>query len=433
MAEQGIIPLGPFRGINNVDPRQSQVFQLPQGPEAPPPFLRAAFNIDLDRQGWVRKRQGQTKVMELTDGHSGFAFGDHLYLVDGTNLVAVDGQSYDINVLASGLAAGKHVSFTEHAGDVYWSNGEQKGRIRNHQNTYWGVPIPQITGLSQAPGTLLPGRYMVALTGQMVDGTESGARPAQVIDLTEGAIVVSALVDTPYANLFVTDANGNTLFWAGSIAASQFPYTIYETGVSTQALDTIGCKEPPAGQIVRSWRGWLLVANANMLYFSMPVSPHLFHPSSDFQMFDDEIIMMEPLTEGVFIAVRNRTYWVEGQSPADWRPRLVDTRQVVAGPGLRLPGRKIAGLNPETVYRRVQQPANEVVMWMTEDGPAVGMPGGQVQLLFDGVVAMDKAQETAMGYRELGGIRQVLMSLRHTDVNRFASTDRVTCTVIKAQ
>ena len=63
MAEQGIIPLGPFRGINNVDPRQSQVFQLPQGPEAPPPFLRAAFNVDLDRQGWVRKRQGQTKVM----------------------------------------------------------------------------------------------------------------------------------------------------------------------------------------------------------------------------------------------------------------------------------------------------------------------------------------------------------------------------------
>lgn len=433
MAEQGIIPLGPFRGINNIDPRQSRGFQLPQGPEDPPPFLRAAINVDLDRQGWPRRRSGQTKIMGLSDGHSGFAVGNQLYLVDGTELIRVDGRSYETAVVATGLTAGKRVSFAEHAGDVYWTNGEQKGRIRTGVNTYWGVPRPRITGLSQTPGPLLPGRYMVAVTGQMVDGTESGAYAAQVIDLTQGAIVVNVLAETPYVNLFVTDANGNTLYWAGSVAASQFPYTISETNVSTQALDVIGCTEPPPGQIVRSFRGWLLVASAHMLYFSMPVSPHLFHPSTDYQMFEDEIVMMEPLTEGVFIAVRDRTYWVEGMSPADWRPRLVDTRKVVAGPGLRLPGRKIAGLNAETVYRRVQQPANEVVMWMTEDGPAVGLPGGQVQMLFDGAVAMDKATSASMAFRELDGIRQVLMSLQHTTENRFATTDRVSCTVIKAQ
>ena len=428
------ISLGPFRGVNNIDARNSSVFQLPLSPEVPSPFLRAAINVDLDREGWPRKRQGRTKVMELTDGHSGFAFQDVVYFVNGTDLIAVEKKDWANPVtLYQGLVPGARVSFCEVGGQIFWCNGAQRGRIVGTQAFEWGMSRPRITSLGQTTGPLRPGRYMVAVTAETEDDQESGAFNASDINVTQGAIVVNiAPCSYPFINIYVSDPDGSSLFWARRVPTDQFPVIVNETSVSTDLLDSIAYGPTPLGHIVREFRGRLLVALGNVLYFSSPISPHLFRLGTDFQMFDSRILMLEPLTEGFYIATETVTYWVEGAEPAEWRPRVVDKRKVAEGPGLRLSGRKVEGLNAETVYRRVQQPAAEVVIWMTQDGPAFGMSSGQVQLLFDGVVAMEQAERAALGFREIGGLRQVLMSLQQPTENRFAATDRVTCTVIKA-
>lgn len=423
------VALGPFRGVNNVDARNSAVFQLPITPESPPPFLRAALNVDLDRQGWPRKRQGRTRVVELTDGHSGFAFGPDLFVMDAGRMLRVQGST--VEELYAGLGDSR-VSFCSTAGQVFWCNGKQRGRIVQGAAALWGTERPQITVLGQSAGPLRSGRYMVAVTAEEADGLESGALPAQPIDLTQGAIIVNITPSSaPFINIYVSDPDGASLFWVRRAPTDTFPLVINEVSLSTDLLDSVGLGPPPLGHVVREFRGRMLVADGSVLWFSSPLSPHLFRKSTDFQLFESRIVMLEPLTEGFFVATLDATYWVEGLEPAEWRPRVVDRRKVAEGPGLRLSGRKIEGLNAEAVYRRVQQPAQEVVLWMTEDGPAFGM-AGQVQLMFDGQVAVEKAERAALGFREIGGLRQVLMSLQQPTENVFASSDRVTCTVIKA-
>lgn len=366
--------------------------------------------------------------MELTDGHSGFCDGKFLYLVDGDKLLRID-ESFQVKELVAGLTSGKRMSFASLGSDVFWCNGSEKGRISGGEPTFWGVPVPKIKRLGVTSGSLRPGRYLVGVTG-VQDGVVSGALPAVPIDLTSpGAIVVDAEASTP-VDIYVSDADGRAVFWVQS--TQDFPATVPAVGVSTSVLDLFDCAPPPVGHIVREFRGRVFVAVGDTLFFSMPLAPHLFRLSTDFQQLGERIVMMEPLTEGLFVATASATYWIEGSGPEDWRPRLVDRRKVAEGPGLRLSGRKLEGLNAETVYRRVSQPANEVVVWMTEDGPAFGLAGGQVQMLFDGQVAMEQAEWAALGFRELNGVRQVLMSLQRPTENVLAASDRVTCTVIKA-
>lgn len=421
------VPLGPWRGVNNVEDEVSSAYQI--GEQLA--YLREAVNFDLHKEGWLSRRVGRTKLLTLTSGHSIVAADGMLLLADNGSLKRVYPASTAAGTLAvtlvSGLS-GNPVSFAEAGGQIYWCDSQAKGRVSVGASTFWGLEPPGPPTLTATTGNLPAGQYMVALTCESASGVESGARPPTVISLpTGGGIAVSGITHDAYAayvNVYVSSTNGRDVFWADRVAATVTTYTVASMAESADPLTSIGMFGPPVGaHRVASHGGWLLVAAGSTLYWSQPLAYHLFRLATDVQLFADEIVLLESSDGGFYVAEGEQTWWVGGDDPETWSPRVVDTSRVSAGTALRIPGSKIPALETAAL----------VLVWMTEAGPVAGLPEGRIVHLTENMVSIPYGARASLAYREERGLAQVLMQLQQpAEASGFATSDRCTADVVKS-
>jgi hypothetical protein len=415
MTEQ-MVPLGPWpKGVNNVDDLQSPVFQ--PSSKGPPPQLRAAENVDLDRHGLPRRRQGRTKRLSLADGRALASFGNWLLLVDGDTLFQVIPDTWTTRDLATGLPTDQPVMMAEHGGSVWWACGDARGSLRAGDPFYWGLPTPHIFSATPTAGGLPPGRYLVTATVER-DGLESGAPQPILVDLPEGGgiLVEHGIVDGDL-QFYCSDPNGKLPYFAGTSS-------LIDSVLTTDPCEFIGCHPPPEGSILAGFGGRLLIANDNVLYWSLPGAYHHWRINLDLQLFPSRITMLAPHKNGFYVGTTNGVYWVQGDDPENWSPTLVDTHPALDGRSLELDGYKIPELQSNDVVR----------VWATTDGIAVGNSSGAVAHPTASYLAINPHTFSAITYREERGLRQILMGLRdQTATNAFAASDTASCRIVKAQ
>lgn len=405
-------------GINNVDDPKAAVFQPSQ--KGNPQFLTKAQNVDLDKEGYVRRRVGRTKRLALSSAHSLFADSkDRLFLVNSGELLEVF-PDYTVRPIDADL--GNHpLSYVEAAGQVFYANETKVGVI----DGFWGVKMPSPPFGTLSSGNMSAGRYLVAVTA-LREGVESGARQPTVAELINaGGLSLSVAGFDPNAdalNVYCSEPNGQELYWQGEFPPTS-PIHLTQVQHSTDPLTTFGHYPPLPGQHIANYRGRMLIASGAALYWSQPLAYHHFRIQTDVQLFEDRICLLAALDSGFFVAAGSRTYWVAGQDPDEWQPRLIDTRQVAEGQPLRLPAHKLPEL----------QSQGEVLVWATADGFVAGMGDGTVQHLTDGRLAIDAFKQSALTFREDGNLRQILLSLQTKESDsRFGVTDRMGVKVIRA-
>lgn len=413
------LPIGPWpKGINNVDDPKSAGFQPS---EQNLPLLTKAQNIDLDRNGWVRRRVGRTKRLDLTSAHSLYVDSrDRMFLVDDGTLYEVF-SDYGLREVDTGLSD-RPVSYAEVAGQVFYANESKVGAI----DSFWGIRMPSSPfALPAIAGILQPGRYLVAITA-VRDGVESGARQPTAVSLSKpGGLTLSFVNVDPNADairVYCSDPNGQELYWAGDFAPSS-PIELKSYRESQDPLTTFNHYPPLPGQHIASFRGRMLIAADRTLYWSQPLAYHHFRIQTDAQLFPDRISLLGVFDSGFFVAAGDRTYWVSGTEPDDWTPRVVDIRRVAEGEPLRVPAQKLPSL----------QGQGEVLVWATEDGFVAGLPDGSVRHLTDGRLAIDAYKQSALAYREQSGLRQILLNLQtKASDSLFGATDKMEAKVIRA-
>lgn len=411
------IPIGPWlHGVNNVDDPKSGRFQ---GSDEVPPLLTKAQNVDLDRNGWVRRRVGRTKRLDLTSAHSLFADSkDRLFLVNSGELLEVF-PDYTVRIIATDL--GNHpLSYAEAAGQVFYANETKVGVI----DSFWGVQMPSSPFCTLVNGNMPEGRYLVAVTA-LREGVESGARQPAVAELTATggfSLEVAGIHHAEALSVYCSEPNGQELYWQGEFPPTS-PIHLTQVQRSTDPLTTFGYYPPLPGQHIANFRGRMLIASGQALYWSQPLAYHHFRIQTDVQLFEDRICLLAALDSGFFVAAGSRTYWIAGQDPDEWQPRLVDTRQVAEGQPLRISAHKLPEL----------QVQGEVLVWATADGFVVGLGDGSVRHLTDGRLAIDAFKQSALTFREDGNLRQILLSLQTKESDsRFGATDRMGVKVIRA-
>lgn len=415
--------LGPWPlGVNNVDPDSNDAFQPATQPGQLPAQLRAAVNLDLDKDGWPRRRVGRTKLATLIDGHSGQSVGGlHLVVDNGTLCQALDDGR--LISLMSGVGP-RPLRAIESAGMIWWTNGEQCGRLVGGVPVPWGLQTPaQPMASVQANGPLAAGRYLVTITVETADGLESGAPPAAVVELASaGAIVLSGLpTDQPWINVYASSLNGRIPYWVRRIPAAA-TFTLDQVDLSTDPCDGIGAYPPPPGQALAEFSGRILIASGPALYWSGPAMPHHFKLATDVQLFGAYIDLLAVVPDGFYVRAGSETVFVSGNDPETWTRRVVDSKPGAEGCSYVL-ARKLPKLQADGL----------VPVWVSADGPVVGLPGGRLAPLTEGRVAMDTFAQASVGYREENGIRQILMTLRNRQAtNRLGATDAATCTVVRA-
>lgn len=378
-----------FAGINNVQP-QHRV----QDNE-----LATATNVDIGRDGEIRRRAGFTRVSAEHHHHLHQANGFMLAVSDG-DLVATDGAAQTL--------VSESLGFTDRVwycnlpdGRTVFSNGLINGITDGTNTTALGVPLPAEQGAAtDVSGQLFPGSYQWAMTHvRLSDGLEGGTTHGPDIDIEDGGISLAGLpVQAGHkTNIYISGHNGGPLYLAGSTLTDAFSYT------GTNDALGIPCRTAqmyplPVGTLHAFWRGRLLVAKGNALFASLTNRWEICDLMRDYKAFSSQITLVQPVDGGIFVGTETELAFLAGNT---W-DGLVYSRKydepTVLGSGVTAPGDQIK-------LGKGAGPAGDAMLAIVGDDIVAGFADGTVTNLTDGRYKTT-ATEVCATFRTLNGIPQ---------------------------
>lgn len=339
--------------------------------------LVAANNVDIDASGRISRRDGLTLA---TAGayHSLFASGNTCLIVSGANLLRIS-QNYALTVLRSGLTLNATMAYVAVNERIYYSNGHQTGCVENSGSRTWGIVPPSSQGqASEVSGNLPAGAYQWAITFLRDDEQESGTGLAGRIDLQyDGAGIAFSnlpVSDDPGVTgkvLYLSSANGSTLYESHAISNTETSASIVSPIVGGYPLTTQFLSPPPAGQCLAHFNGRIYVASGRYLYPSEPMADELFNREYAIE-FDDEITLLAPVDGGLVISAGAMTGFLAGSSPEDFALTTRNTQRAIPGTLVQVNGALLLDGASGT---------KDVPMWMSDAGICIATPDGQISNL----------------------------------------------------
>ena len=349
------VPIGPFRGINNRLP--DFALRTDAGD-----FVRSAINVDLDDSGRFRRRVCQTKIQSLSAPHSLHQTVDGRYfVVIGSVLYLVTLPSYS-QTLVKVLSSSARVYYAEHNGDLYYSNGQDCGRIAA-DNTWrpWALPTPDAPVVEAIAGTLPAGRYRVAVTySNSVTGEEGGAKAAtQFVLDSSGAMRVTlpgAVTGATHVTVYVSNINGGVPCLYAAMDVGTAYCDITSLPINSASLQTEGLEPMPAGTGLFLHLGRIGAIVGRQVVYSEPWRLAYYRPVANWIPFENSVTLVVPAQNGCFV-VADKTRWFAGDlaNPS----AIVDVLPYEA-----IPGTEFAAVSDMTVG------------WFSTAGVVIATPDG---------------------------------------------------------
>lgn len=333
--------------------------------------LAAAVDVDLDDEGWARRRSGLIKRVNAVAGKTAFYGAGLLLIQDGGTIKRIDPNGWNPTVVVSGLS-GARMSFYEHAGQVWWTDGSDVGVISSSGvGSNWGLSVPASPVLGTIGGTLSAGRYQVVCSAVDANGAESGSRVVSLITLSaSGGISVSipGVLDSNAVsvNVYASGADQTKLFWQKNVPVGSMPTTLTTVRISTRPLRTQFRQGPIAGDGIFSYMGWLLIWRGAELFRSSGLSLHLFSPL-EAETLPDLVLGAVGLESGFWRVTSRGAWWTAGTDPTSWKTTKMDNIAYSAG------GSKVSG----TLFPNLNTLA-QIALFVSEHGFMAGLPTGQM-------------------------------------------------------
>lgn len=362
--------------------------------------LADTLNVDIDDDGYIRRRTGYTQV-QAGVAHSLYSLGDTALYGDGGTIRLLNADE-TTTLVVSGLS-GAAIAYETLNGDTYWSNGSASGRITNGVNQLWGIPAGPVPSLaSTSVGVLPAGKYQVSCTYTLANGEEGGTyESAQITRSTAGSIIVGLPVIAPTAgvtriNIYCSIQNGEQEYFISSVAIGTPTYTISTLATASRALNTQGYDAFPACTELQAAFGRMFGATGRLVVYSPAMRYRLCRLNRDFFMFPTPVRMIAAVNDGLYVSDDEATYWLAGTDPEKMQIQKI------------LPYPAIAGT-------KVRSPSNDTVLWFSDRGWIVGKDGGGAKAEMEGRVLPGDLNPTGAGlFREYNGIRQVVAIVDET-------------------
>lgn len=388
-------------------------FDLPSSP-----WLRGAVNVDLTQDGHPLRRRG---FQNVSSGYMHSLWSDPtipygLVVKDGTLTLLWPSEEALLAVQPYNI-----MSYTAVNGEVFFSNGVERGRItRDGVLRVWGLPNPPapVVAVTSDVGGLHPGTHHVALTYEDAYGEESGASPVVDVEVPQNGgmtLTVPMEADVARVNVYSTNANGTVYTQTHSVApGAAVAIGNADIGIGRE-LETLNFRPPFASRIVRAYNGRIYGVRDEMVWFTEPLRYGLCRPSQGAYLYDDDITLLEPVTEGVFVGGSFGIFFLAGRDPYDVTQLAVSALPPIPRAVARVPGNWL------------ELPVRDVPAWWTQGGGMqVGMPDGTVQEMTSDRLGIPQFRYGAMMVREHEGMRHVVSVLgRGGEVDRMAASDSV--------
>ena len=386
--------------MNNRQPDHA----LPEG------ALRNAVNVDIDSQGRLSRRGGYAKIAAGIDAHSGWACDLWALFVSGSRLKRLNAN----NSVSDLMPVRGKVCYHFLNNVVYFSDGVGSYKMTaSGAITNWGIQPLLAPALSAAAGTLSKGTYLAAITPIGADLSEHGASPIVSIEIAENGAVKFSLPATPdpqtaFTRIYLSTANGQTLYAVADVAAGVSSYTVTADGQGRE-LDTVGVTPMPPGSSITSLNGHLYVASGKVVWSTDYLAPDRLRPSTGYMQFNEAVAILASVPSGLWI-VTEKTYFYAGSDPSTFSQKLVAEYGAPDGQPYHIPN------------------SNDVV-WYSDRG--IVRAGEGMLNLQEENVATESGTNAAIMVREMDGIVQAIASVQNPSVSKLASASFIEMEVIR--
>lgn len=355
------IPL-PARGIDLL----SDETQMPAG------TVRAAVNVDIDRSGQPRRRQGSTLAISGADMGSLRKWGNALIAVSGAQIVSIHPDTLAVTPLHT-MPSHADVDYTEHNGDLYAATPFNLLRLRAGAINPVGVRLPDVLPdvAAHPAGSLTAGQYTVAVSVVDSTGEESPAKIIGQVQVTTG-LILTGLPSGHTWRVYLSPPDGDLLYLSEEFT-SFMPQHVLGSYPQGAACATLNLSPMPGGHLVRAQGGRLFVARGDTLWFSEPLRPHLTAPRRSFIQFVGRIRLLEFVDGGAYVGDERGVWWLAGSDPTQYALKLASDAVPVALSSIVAPAHQLGVSGSASTQ--------DMALWLSSHGHMLGAPGGQVAAL----------------------------------------------------
>lgn len=219
-------------------------------------------------------------------------------------------------------------------------------------------------------GSLLDGTYTVAIAWSK-DGRESGLSGSLSLNVEGGIELIlpyNYSEDADQVVIYMTERNGSELLKVGAVAVNTPAFNIGSDKDLTRAAQFQHLSPMRIGKFLKLWRGRLLTADRNMLYFSQTLNFHLCDERYDYIALPQRVTFVEPVESGIWVGQSNTVIFLSGANVNELQLVQTGAKAPVPGTALRvnsdLLGEMASGL--------------EAVLWLAENGYCVGTATGNL-------------------------------------------------------
>ena len=364
-------------------------------------------NAEVTDGGVLRPRSGYKSQGVLTDLHS--LAGDEAGL--GVMLGVSQGVLYQLEgetAIPLGNIPGPEAPMTYcqvgniiYLSNVYWNGSLDLNYMTLHT---WGVTLPPAPTVSLTSGGLPPGKDLVCYT-RMDNGRLSGAGPlTQVYFQGQAQGIALGNLDDDMA-AWITHPDGDQLF----LAAVNSQGAITAQAPQFKPITSLNIIPPPCFSHFGFGFGRFWGIRGKELYYSEP------NEYQDFGWFSrksihflEDLLMVVPVNEGVFINSATSTWFLSGGDPAKMiSHRIGDGAIAGTLTWAQVPGAMTAldGL------LRPKGPRMPLPVWMNSNGFITGTQGGTLTHMTTDRLRISAYSQGAGCYRVKDGIPRVLISL----------------------
>ncbi|ROH88006.1 hypothetical protein ED236_00490 [Pseudomethylobacillus aquaticus] len=369
--------------------------------------LAVAKNVDITAAGKLVRRRGRQRLHAMVIDAAVDCDNGTMLMQSGRDLYRLS-KSLNPTLIRGSLQPSGLLSATKVNHQVFWSNGVDTGVLNDNGSAEpLGIRVPALPAASAVFGHMPPGRYQYTMTYQRADGTESGAPVAGLLDIQDGGILVESPANAPsdavFQNLYLTNANGTTLYLACTVNVGMAMEYKGDTLDLVTPLRTQFCGPPPAFSTACHFRGRMYYAFGNVLWASMPHNYQLVDYTNGYIQLPESITLLAVVDNGIYIATETETGFCSGDDIEAFTYAQVLDYGAIPGTARQVDAASVS-----------DEASGKAALWASLRGAVAGFSGGIAKNLTDRVYAYPAAKAGCAVLREQGGQRHFLASLQDT-------------------
>ena len=350
---------------------------------------RRLRNVDVSKEGVVRRRPGYKRVVNQLGMHSLHVYGGKLLFVDRGALMLFDPETRVGDVL--GLVGDFPLGYTEYNGCVYMTNIQGCWRLDSDvlypvgivNNYSGGLPFT----VDHDQQTEWTHKVTVAVSVVSPYGEESGARVIGECDLSD----LPESGDWGDLRLYSTAGAAGAWVLIGSV----------------EPCEVLGLGVLPGGHFITGHKGRLAVAVNDCVVFSEALRPHLYDPATNVIPFVGKIRMLVSKGDCLYVADDRGVWVLKGKDLFEASLEQVSSAIIVTGSALVVPSSALpAGREDMDISE-----GEDLVVFLTEHGYVGGRGNGSLVNLSRGLVKLPAGREGCTVLLERDGTAQLVSAI----------------------